>query len=409
MFLPSVRFFLVLLALVCGAFSAVAEDYRLAPNDRLDIRLGEWNNTTSDLRDWSTLSGEYVVGADGGVSLPFAGPIQAEGLTTVELGREISRRIQARLGASATLDAVVQIAEYRPVFVTGAVETPGAYPYSPGLTVLKAVALAGGLPGASEDRGVDRDYINARGSLDVLSATRNQLLAASARLQAELTDAEEIEFSETLENSANGKALMDDQRALLMASRNRLKQELAANADLQTLLETEIAALEKKEATQNQQLALTREELESVSQLKDQGLARNQNIRPVRQSVVDIETSLLDIQTAGLRARQDLNRAKQQATALVENRMAELAREKQTVDAQLEETGHRARTSSDLMANALAGGVSSPAMGDAQINYAIVRDEDGAQSEIAADENTGIRPGDVIKVTAQPTTIGEEG
>ena len=38
----------------------------------------------------------------------------------------------------------VTIEEYRPIFVNGQVEKSGAYPYQPGLTIRKAVSLAGG-------------------------------------------------------------------------------------------------------------------------------------------------------------------------------------------------------------------------------------------------------------------------
>jgi polysaccharide export outer membrane protein len=38
----------------------------------------------------------------------------------------------------------VEIAQYRPISVLGEVTHPGQYPYQPGLTMLGAVALAGG-------------------------------------------------------------------------------------------------------------------------------------------------------------------------------------------------------------------------------------------------------------------------
>ena len=36
------------------------------------------------------------------------------------------------------------IEEYRPFFVNGQVEKSGAYPFQPGLTIRKAISLAGG-------------------------------------------------------------------------------------------------------------------------------------------------------------------------------------------------------------------------------------------------------------------------
>jgi polysaccharide export outer membrane protein len=41
-------------------------------------------------------------------------------------------------------EVTVSILEYRPLFVNGEVEKPGGFPFSPGLTVRKAISLAGG-------------------------------------------------------------------------------------------------------------------------------------------------------------------------------------------------------------------------------------------------------------------------
>jgi polysaccharide export outer membrane protein len=38
----------------------------------------------------------------------------------------------------------VEVLKYRPVFILGEVSKPGEYPYQPGMTVLTAVAIAGG-------------------------------------------------------------------------------------------------------------------------------------------------------------------------------------------------------------------------------------------------------------------------
>jgi polysaccharide export outer membrane protein len=54
----------------------------------------------------------------------------------------------------------VTISEYRPFFILGEVKNPGSYPYMPNMTVLTAVAIAGGFtPRASQDAiSVTRQY-----------------------------------------------------------------------------------------------------------------------------------------------------------------------------------------------------------------------------------------------------------
>ena len=169
-------------------------------------------------------------------------------------------------------DASVELAEFRPVFISGDVQTPGGYPYAPDLTVLKAVSLAGGIRRAA-DAGlrIERDFINARGNYDVLLAQRNGLLAKRARLIAEANGQEEIEFPKELQESAEGKKQIADETAFKAARERQLRVQLSALEDLKSLLQKEVASLEKKIGSQNRQIELSREELKGIGNLADQG------------------------------------------------------------------------------------------------------------------------------------------
>jgi exopolysaccharide production protein ExoF len=120
------------------ASAASAQEYRLGVMDKLRIRVAEWQTA---IRDWSAVSGDYSIGADGALSLPFIGQLQADGRTAAELSVEIGKKMQVLFGLKDLPSASVEIAEYRPVYLSGEVQTPGAYPYAPGLTVLKAVSF----------------------------------------------------------------------------------------------------------------------------------------------------------------------------------------------------------------------------------------------------------------------------
>lgn len=78
----------------------------------------------------------------GTISYPFLGDIKVVGLTVSELENLIYKGL---LGDYLVNPSVaVSIVEYRPFFIDGEVKKPGGYPYQPGLSVDKAVALAGG-------------------------------------------------------------------------------------------------------------------------------------------------------------------------------------------------------------------------------------------------------------------------
>jgi len=89
-----------------------------------------------------TLSNNYTVDAQGAVSLPLVGAVEARGLTTSQLGGAIAARL--RSGFVRDPSVAVEIETYRPFFVLGEVTFPGQYPYVPNMTVETAVAIAGG-------------------------------------------------------------------------------------------------------------------------------------------------------------------------------------------------------------------------------------------------------------------------
>ena len=98
-----------------------------------------------------TLSNNYTVDAQGTVSLPLVGAVEARGLTTSQLGSAIAARL--RSGYVRDPSVAVEIDTYRPFFVLGEVTFPGQYPYVPNMTVENAIAIAGGFtPRAAKDK-----------------------------------------------------------------------------------------------------------------------------------------------------------------------------------------------------------------------------------------------------------------
>jgi polysaccharide export outer membrane protein len=98
------------------------------------------------------LSGEYEVNSTGMMALPLIGAIKAAGTTL----REFEEAVRVKLKAGYLNDprVSVQVANYRPFFILGEVSKPGSYPYVNGMTVLNAVALAGGYTYRADDGGV---------------------------------------------------------------------------------------------------------------------------------------------------------------------------------------------------------------------------------------------------------------
>ena len=110
-----------------------SEAYRLGSGDVVRIiAFGE-----------QQLTGEFRVSDAGNIAVPLLGNVQAAGLSTDRLEAEVSRRmVEKRLFRDPSV--AVEVVTYRPIFILGEVTKPGQYPYQPGMTVLTAVAVAGG-------------------------------------------------------------------------------------------------------------------------------------------------------------------------------------------------------------------------------------------------------------------------
>src|ERR1700742_4599001 len=109
-----------------------AGTYMLGPNDRVRVKVyGE-----------PDITGEYEVDSTGQISVPLAGHITADGLTTKQLERAIAAALAKGIVKDPRVN--VEVALYRPYYILGEVKKGGEYPYRLGLTVLDAVASAGG-------------------------------------------------------------------------------------------------------------------------------------------------------------------------------------------------------------------------------------------------------------------------
>lgn len=129
----SLLLFLSCLCVVGNVAAQQLSSYKLGAGDMISIRvLGE-----DDLkRDKIRLSDA------GTISFPILGEIRVKGMTVGALEQYITQGLKGRYLLDPQV--TVSIDEYRNFFVNGEVEKPGGYPFAPGLTVRKAVSLAGG-------------------------------------------------------------------------------------------------------------------------------------------------------------------------------------------------------------------------------------------------------------------------
>lgn len=400
---------LVFLAALTGFFQgsflpAKADPYKLGIMDKLTIRVVEWQTAEGQFREWPGITGEYVVGPNGELALPFAGELKASGQTTSDVARQISKNLQDRFGLADPPEAAVEILEFRPIFVAGEVRTPGKYPYDPEMTVLKAVSLAGGMRrGLEEGQRFERDFINANGSYHVLDAERARLMAKKARLTSEATNTTKIDAPKEFSGVPESQGLIDDETAIMETNRNAFDLRLKGLDELQALYTNEIASLDKKVENQSRQVDLYKKELERTAKLVDQGLAVSSRALSLETTLADTQSNLLDLDAAILRAKQEMNKAALDTIDLKNERKSKIAIDMQETKSKLNENALQLQMYRQLMTEALVSAPTAAQLTGADaaklVNYTVVRTVGDKIQEIPADETTPVQPGDLIKVT----------
>lgn len=115
-----------------GAAIDRMSDYKLDAGDRMRIIVYGQQN----------LTGEYVLDGNGVLAFPLIGQVQAKGMSPAQLERAIVSRLHPDFLRNPSVS--VEVMTRRPFYIVGEVKNPGSYPYVSGMTVLNAVALAGG-------------------------------------------------------------------------------------------------------------------------------------------------------------------------------------------------------------------------------------------------------------------------
>jgi protein involved in polysaccharide export with SLBB domain len=133
-----IRVLTLVLALMLAVADSTAqtrtsEEYRLNAGDTIRIHVyGEEDLTFQQL----------LIGPNGRISYPFLGELQVSGKSAARLQQMLIDGLRPDYLIDPRIS--VSIVRYRPFFVNGEVKSPGGLDFQPGLTLRKAISLAGG-------------------------------------------------------------------------------------------------------------------------------------------------------------------------------------------------------------------------------------------------------------------------
>ena len=380
-------------------------DMALAPVGPDIYKLDRGDRVRLSVYDREDLSGDYRVSDKGQIRVPQLGSFEAKGKSTTELEEEIRHVYERMMQRPGYIS--VDVSERRPFFVVGLIGKPGAYPYVPGMTVMHAMAYAGGIYRPASGSYLAGEMAREQSRLQQSSEELARLAIRRTRLIAEREGRDTLEMPPRIVDLV-GQAQADE----------ILKQETE-------VLHRQLSALNREESLQKSALAGTRREVRAL-ELELAQVAEQRRIRDVQL------TDLQRLAGRGLTTQQRLFDT-QLAMALLERdgqaAIAAIARAERTVEkAQrdfdmvriernlkidqemvlLEEGMTKSRSMLDSSRRFIeqVGGVPAGALMKETSQPSVIfeimrRDEAGSLQMIAADESTSMQPGDVVRVNAR--------
>jgi polysaccharide biosynthesis/export protein len=276
------------------AQSPAPQAYRITAGDKIGVSVfGQ-----------PDMSGESTVDQSGNIRLPMIGDISAVNLTLNELERSIALALAQGYIRNPTVS--IKVAEFSPIYVLGMVRTPGLYPYREGLSVLGAIARAGGI-GLSESQqgGILGALLQAEERVRLLEINRIALLAKRARLAALQNGDDRIDFpdmSGVVVDATRIAQIRDGEQLAFAAERQALQKESEALQKQLPRLEAEIASLKNQADLELKQRGLNHELVADYEQLAKSGLARKSTYIEVRREEARIDGNIGRLQSEALKA-----------------------------------------------------------------------------------------------------------
>lgn len=293
----------------------VHAQYQIQPGDAIRLSVPSVPELTT----------ESLVDLDGRLRLPVIGEVVALGLTLAELHEQAGRLIEARPYRRFGSDGVpifiqlsgediqVNIAAYRPVYVSGDVLSPGPVPYRPGLTVRAAIANAGGARrGLTEvDRPRPQDEARLLGDRATAANEIAELRMAEWRLLAELAVNPATSSPDRAEFPVSDykfKELLEIHRQLLNSAIKQRSEQHVFLGLTELQLDERLTILQQQAETQRSAVEVDETELSRISSLFDKGIVRINRLIDIRRAQLASATRLL--QTEDGVARVTLDRSK---------------------------------------------------------------------------------------------------
>lgn len=359
--------------------------------DRLAIRF----------QGYPDLTAEYRISPDGSISIPVIGRFNVVNQTPAQLEKILTARTGEIAGREVYV--TVETAAYKPMFVTGLVKNPGSVQWFPGMTVLQALSLSGGIyrtDGAA--KGDPTLGSSEFGKFKKALEEEKRSIAVLARIHAEQRDASIVEVPDQLVKLAGPKEaeqLIKAQTVLLESRRNSFADQLASLERGRDLAGQELAGLKEQSLRIKELLRLRTDARQKLQELLSKGLVPAYRTLDEEIKISELEEKSTNTAVAVSRVQATVANLEREAVRMRADRKAQLEAEALKTEREIAQLDIESETSRD--ANSELTGNGKPGSSEKQISFKLVRNVEGERDVISGDESTLVRPGDVLVVSRE--------
>jgi protein involved in polysaccharide export with SLBB domain len=386
---------------LAGGLFGVGDRLKIAFYERVDVEEDKWGRMSSvsalrSILQRPELSGEYTVQEDGTISVPLLGSIPVANRSAQQVHADLVETFNQLMGRKGLVN--ILSLERSPIYVLGPVKNPGSFKYAPGMTILHAIALAGGLDrGASEPwQKVEavREIQKRSGAVDAML----KLLARAAVLKAERDGTEpkiplqllEMVGATEAANLVNEQS--DRRKAVATARKNR---ERAFQSALESAKQ-EVAVYGRTESL-DELVKLRQDRVNSMRTLVDRNVLSMTVLNQVQSELTDAEQRRRDALNQYAMAKQRLATMEAEALRVQADLRNDLEVEIETIERQVA-TNEREFNTSEGVLSTLPATRAQFAKEANRVTYQLVRQTAAGPVGIESVGMTLLQPGDLVNI-----------
>jgi exopolysaccharide production protein ExoF len=388
---------------LAGGLFGVGDRIKIAFYERVDVEEDKWGRMSSasalrSILQRPELSGEYTVQEDGTISVPLLGTILVASRSAQQVHADLVETFNQLLGRKGLVN--ILSLERSPIYVLGPVKNSGSFKYAPGMTILHAIALAGGLDrGASEPwQKIEavREIQKRSGAVDAML----KLLARAAVLKAERDgDGTEpkiplqlLELVGATEAANLVNEQSDRRKAVATARKNR---ERAMQSALESAKQD--AAVYGRMESLDELVKLRQDRVNGMRTLVDRNVLSMTVLNQVQSELSDAEQRRRDALNQYAMAKQRLATMEAEASRVQADLTNDLEVEIETIERQVA-THEREFNTSEGVLSTLPATRAQFAKEANRVTYQVVRQTAAGPVGIESVGMTLLQPGDLVNI-----------